>query len=186
MQTSVILRCTDAGRSALQVLILPGNPGSAGYYEAYIAALHTALHGQADIHAVSHLGHASSKKARQNRKTVFLTCFDASLMSSMSSFRADMLNAEKTWTTLCRPSAYKSRSTTRLPMCSSTCQDIQISQLQSLDIQLVGMNWVTALHHQTLVVSILLRRCIHGTQSCQAIAGSAIWRPRHSKGIDIV
>ena len=67
---SIILSCTHAGRSALQVLILPGNPGSAGYYEAYIAALHAALHGRADIHAVSHLGHASSKKARSHDNKV--------------------------------------------------------------------------------------------------------------------
>ena len=65
-------RCTHAGRSRLQVLILPGNPGSAGYYEAYIAALHAALHGQADIHAVSHLGHASSNTARQHGNKVHL------------------------------------------------------------------------------------------------------------------
>ena len=65
-------KCTHAGRSRLQVLMLPGNPGSAGYYEAYIAALHAALHGQADIHAVSHLGHASSRKARQHGNKVHL------------------------------------------------------------------------------------------------------------------
>jgi len=67
--------CTDAGHSALQVLILPGNPGSAGYYEAYIAFLHAALQGRADIHAVSHLGHASNKQARQYRKQVPLSCY---------------------------------------------------------------------------------------------------------------
>ena len=60
----------DAGHSNLQVLILPGNPGSAGYYEAYIASLHAALHGRADIHAVSHLGHASSREARLSRTQV--------------------------------------------------------------------------------------------------------------------
>lgn len=73
--TNIIAGCTHAGRSRLQVLILPGNPGSAGYYEAYIAALHAALHGQADVHAVSHLGHASSRKARQygNKVQLLLT-----------------------------------------------------------------------------------------------------------------
>ena len=53
------------------MLVLPGNPGSSGYYEAYIAALHAALHGRAEIHAVSHLGHASSKKARQYGSKVY-------------------------------------------------------------------------------------------------------------------
>lgn len=56
---------TDAGQSALQVLILPGNPGCAGYYKAYIAALHAVLKSKADIYAVSHLGHASSREACQ-------------------------------------------------------------------------------------------------------------------------
>ncbi|KAL3132467.1 hypothetical protein ABBQ32_009017 [Trebouxia sp. C0010 RCD-2024] len=66
-----VYHMSSNGRSRLQVLILPGNPGSAGYYEAYIAALHAALHGQAEVHAVSHLGHASSKKARQYGNKAF-------------------------------------------------------------------------------------------------------------------
>ena len=68
------------------MLILPGNPGSAGYYEAYIAALHAALHGRADIHAVSHLGHASSTKARSHGNKVrlfqlllFVTCVSCAM-----------------------------------------------------------------------------------------------------------
>ncbi|KAL0034922.1 hypothetical protein WJX79_000653 [Trebouxia sp. C0005] len=69
--TEVFSLKSSAGHSALQVLILPGNPGSAGYYEAYIAFLHVALQGRADIHAVSHLGHASNKQARQHRKQAF-------------------------------------------------------------------------------------------------------------------
>lgn len=80
---------THAGRSALQVLILPGNPGSAGYYEAYIAALHAALQGQADIHAVSHLGHASSKKAQQHRGKVL------SLVESQDSCTVKLLSCER-------------------------------------------------------------------------------------------
>ena len=59
---------SHAGQSALQVLILPGNPGSAGYYKAYVAALYAALQSQVDVFAVSHLGHASSKQARHYDK----------------------------------------------------------------------------------------------------------------------
>ena len=119
---SIILRCTHAGRSALQVLILPGNPGSAGYYEAYIAALHAALHGRADIHAVSHLGHASSKKARSHgNKVPLFSAVDICNFAMHIPCQPTMVYALLS-DAIClnRPSVFRSRSITRLPMCNST------------------------------------------------------------------
>ncbi|GAX80131.1 hypothetical protein CEUSTIGMA_g7569.t1 [Chlamydomonas eustigma] len=43
----------------LQVLILPGNPGSAQYYVPQMELLHQSLLGQADIMSITHAGHDS-------------------------------------------------------------------------------------------------------------------------------
>eukprot|EP00891_Asterochloris_glomerata_P000518 jgi/Astpho2/518/Aster-x0937 len=55
------------GTEELQILIIPGNPGAAGYYTPYMEHLHEQLRGRASIRAVSHLGHGpnSSRRSRQ-------------------------------------------------------------------------------------------------------------------------
>ena len=46
------------GRQALlQILIIPGNPGAAGYYVPFMLALRDLFRGRADIVSLSQLGH---------------------------------------------------------------------------------------------------------------------------------
>ena len=42
----------------LQVLFVPGNPGSASYFQRQIQLLHQAMRGQIDVLAVTHAGHS--------------------------------------------------------------------------------------------------------------------------------
>lgn len=46
-----------AGPPQLQLVIIPGNPGSAAYFVHFMQQLHDALHGAVDILACTHLGH---------------------------------------------------------------------------------------------------------------------------------
>lgn len=47
-----------AGEPRLQVVMLPGNPGSAGYYIPFLKSIHSAFDGAVDILAVSYAGHS--------------------------------------------------------------------------------------------------------------------------------
>jgi hypothetical protein len=42
---------------ALQVVIIPGNPGSARFYTYLMEKVHKLFDGEADVTAISHLGH---------------------------------------------------------------------------------------------------------------------------------
>ena len=57
-------RCAGLGAALLQILIIPGNPGSAAYYLPFMQGLHTAFSGRAAISAVSQLGHAAGDRGR--------------------------------------------------------------------------------------------------------------------------
>ena len=46
-----------AGKARLQALIIPGNPGGAGYYVPFMQHFFEAMDGEIDVIAVSHLGH---------------------------------------------------------------------------------------------------------------------------------
>ena len=46
-----------SGPPKLQVLFIPGNPGSAQYYTMQLGMLHSSLGGDAEVLAVSHAGH---------------------------------------------------------------------------------------------------------------------------------
>ncbi len=41
----------------LQVVVFPGNPGSAAYFKPLMREVHERLRGQADVLAVTHAGH---------------------------------------------------------------------------------------------------------------------------------
>lgn len=47
-----------AGPSAPQILFIPGNPGSASYFQKQIQLLHQCMKGQVDVIAVTHAGHS--------------------------------------------------------------------------------------------------------------------------------
>lgn len=47
----------QARQPRMQVLILPGNPGSAAFYRVFMQQLFDAFDGAADVMAVSHVGH---------------------------------------------------------------------------------------------------------------------------------
>lgn len=49
--------CSIAGPARLQALIIPGNPGAAGYYVPFMLSLREAFRGEIDLFAVSQLGH---------------------------------------------------------------------------------------------------------------------------------
>ncbi|GLC55962.1 hypothetical protein PLESTB_001049500 [Pleodorina starrii] len=46
-----------AGSPRLQVVVLPGNPGSAAFFKPFMAAVHRQLRGRADVLALTHAGH---------------------------------------------------------------------------------------------------------------------------------
>lgn len=46
-----------SGRPRVQVLVVPGNPGSAGFYRMLMQQVFAAFDGAADVMAVSHVGH---------------------------------------------------------------------------------------------------------------------------------
>ncbi|KAG1660706.1 hypothetical protein FOA52_014325 [Chlamydomonas sp. UWO 241] len=50
----------------LQLLLVPGNPGNAKYYETHLRGLHTALGGRASVMAVSHAGHEPELTQRES------------------------------------------------------------------------------------------------------------------------
>jgi len=52
------------GTALLQILVIPGNPGSAAYYLPFLQSLHTAYQGRAAVSAVSQLGHAVGESSR--------------------------------------------------------------------------------------------------------------------------
>jgi hypothetical protein len=53
-----LIRCLGApGKSRLQILIIPGNPGAAAYYSPFMQQLYNAFDGRMDIHSISQLGH---------------------------------------------------------------------------------------------------------------------------------
>lgn len=59
-----------AGPAQLQLVIIPGNPGNAGYYQQFMQRLDLAFAGTVDCIAVSHLGHdPSSQYGRQVRRS---------------------------------------------------------------------------------------------------------------------
>ncbi|GLI62525.1 hypothetical protein VaNZ11_005183 [Volvox africanus] len=47
----------SAGKPRLQVVVFPGNPGSAEYFKPFMLAVHRQLQGHADVLAVTHAGH---------------------------------------------------------------------------------------------------------------------------------
>lgn len=51
-----IVPCATA-QPELQVLVVPGNPGNAGYYRTLMTTLHNALGGAAHVLSCSHAGH---------------------------------------------------------------------------------------------------------------------------------
>jgi hypothetical protein len=51
--------------AALQVLVVPGNPGNALFYQCFLKLLHAAFDGSADVLAVSHLGHHADSPHNQ-------------------------------------------------------------------------------------------------------------------------
>ena len=46
-----------SGPARLQVLLIPGNPGSAQYYRTQMQMLHQAMGGDIDVAAINHAGH---------------------------------------------------------------------------------------------------------------------------------
>ncbi len=42
----------------MQVVVLPGNPGGAGYYVPFLRMIHAAMDGTVDACCVSYLGHS--------------------------------------------------------------------------------------------------------------------------------
>ena len=62
------------GAALLQILVIPGNPGSAAYYLPFMQSLHTAYRGRAAVVALSQLGHAAgvggSSKVRRGLSRV--------------------------------------------------------------------------------------------------------------------
>jgi alpha-beta hydrolase superfamily lysophospholipase len=49
---------------AAQLLVVPGNPGYAGFYTDFMQQLHGAMGGTADVLAVSHVGHDAEDISR--------------------------------------------------------------------------------------------------------------------------
>ncbi|KAK9803669.1 hypothetical protein WJX72_010287 [[Myrmecia] bisecta] len=47
------------GQALVQLLVLPGNPGSAAFYVPFLRGLHAAWQGRAEVTAISHLGHGA-------------------------------------------------------------------------------------------------------------------------------
>ncbi|GIL69790.1 hypothetical protein Vretifemale_609 [Volvox reticuliferus] len=47
----------SAGIPRLQVVVIPGNPGSAEYFKPFMLSVHRQLQGHADVLAVTHAGH---------------------------------------------------------------------------------------------------------------------------------
>eukprot|EP00199_Chlamydomonas_sp_CCMP681_P001762 CAMPEP_0119105862 /NCGR_PEP_ID=MMETSP1180-20130426/3720_1 /TAXON_ID=3052 ORGANISM="Chlamydomonas cf sp, Strain CCMP681" /NCGR_SAMPLE_ID=MMETSP1180 /ASSEMBLY_ACC=CAM_ASM_000741 /LENGTH=367 /DNA_ID=CAMNT_0007091035 /DNA_START=169 /DNA_END=1272 /DNA_ORIENTATION=+ len=70
--TEVLHAPADAQLPSLQILVLPGNPGSAHYYKDFMRQLHTAFKGQAHIYSCSHAGHDTGphNTGKQTLKTL--------------------------------------------------------------------------------------------------------------------
>lgn len=46
------------GECKIQLVVIPGNPGNSGYYKGFMRELFNEFRGQADVLAVTHLGHS--------------------------------------------------------------------------------------------------------------------------------
>ncbi|PNH00990.1 hypothetical protein TSOC_013145 [Tetrabaena socialis] len=55
--TEVLGIDATSGAPRLQVVVIPGNPGSSVYFKPFMAALHARLGGHAEVVAVTHAGH---------------------------------------------------------------------------------------------------------------------------------
>lgn len=72
-----------ATQASLQVLVVPGNPGNARFYECFLKLLHGAFDGTADVVAVSHLGHHADSphhpEVRHEQQQAAMACLHASV-----------------------------------------------------------------------------------------------------------
>ena len=59
--------CPHAGKPSLQLVLFPGNPGSARLYLPLLRALHAKLHGRADVAVYSHLNHSAGASGQVGR-----------------------------------------------------------------------------------------------------------------------
>jgi pimeloyl-ACP methyl ester carboxylesterase len=58
-------RHSGAGEPQLQILVVPGNPGNAGFYQYFMRRLYAVFDGRVDVVAVSHLGHDTVDRGSQ-------------------------------------------------------------------------------------------------------------------------
>jgi len=61
--TQVITVPASTRHAQLQVVVIPGNPGTASFYTAFMLMLHERFSGQATVLAVSHAGHEEGSPA---------------------------------------------------------------------------------------------------------------------------
>ena len=61
-RTEVLELQADQPAPAVQLLIIPGNPGAASFYTPFMRSLHAQLRGRAAVSSVSNLGMVSSEQ----------------------------------------------------------------------------------------------------------------------------
>ena len=80
------------GPATLQVLVIPGNPGVAGYYIPFLRYLKRSLLPQrADVFACSYIGHTRHSTPRGASKVILETCSaEASVLQKTHRFAAKL------------------------------------------------------------------------------------------------
>ena len=77
----------STGTARLQVLLIPGNPGSAQYFHTQLQLLHQAMKGRVDVMAISHAGHdpllteENGGKVRHQSEALIIVIYAYSLYS---------------------------------------------------------------------------------------------------------
>ncbi|KAF8072899.1 hypothetical protein HT031_000559 [Scenedesmus sp. PABB004] len=85
--TELLRLPASAGAAALQLLVVPGNPGLASFYGVLLRRLHAAFGGAADVEAVSHLGHDGAGLAGDGAAF----CLDAQIEHKVALLRQHVL-----------------------------------------------------------------------------------------------
>ena len=65
--TRVLCAAAHIPEPELQVIVVPGNPGDPALYETFVALLHAAFGGRAEVVAVAHAGHDGTEAGERVR-----------------------------------------------------------------------------------------------------------------------